>query len=179
MMNRVTLCADGTLTVDAGKVAEQPLRYLGWQLQLDGHCTLRSYFRLLNAYAPLTRLGDFFTILLEQYGRCPQQDCHWPDFNCLEFGKVVEMIGFPGDPRLEIYNALRGVKDDKTEEIRALPFEVLMDMPIRLGRLKHVIFGDSVDTFMFDTVFSLFEFIDGIAWELSFHGTPPECQIRS
>ncbi len=179
MMNRVTLQADGNLIVDAGKVAEQPLRYLGYQLHLEADCTLRSYFHLLNAHAALTHLGDFFTILLEQYGRCPQQDCRWPDFSCLEFAKVVEMIGFPGDPRLEVYNALHGVKGDKTEEIRALPLEVLMDMPMRLGRLKHVIFGDSVDTFMFDTVYTLFEFIDGIAWELSFHGTPPECQIRS
>lgn len=178
-MNRVTLQADGHLVVDERPVAAKPMRYLGYQLQVDADCTLRSYFHLLKTYEPLNQLGDFFQILLEQYGRCPQQGCLWPDYSCLEFAKVVEMIGFPGDPRLEIYNALRGVKGQETEEIRALPLEVLADMPIRLGRLKHVVFGDRVDTFTFDTVYTLFEFIDGVAWELSFHGTPPECQIRS
>jgi len=27
-------------------------------------------------------------------------------------------------------------------------------------------------------VYTLFEFIDGIAWELGFHGTPKQCEIR-
>ena len=37
---------------------------------------------------------------------------------------------------------------------------------------------DRVDIFEFDTVYTLFELIDGIAWELSFHGTPKQCEIR-
>ena len=52
-------------------------------------------------------------------------------------------------------------------------------MPLRLGLLKHVVFGDRVDVFSFETVYTLFEFIDSIAWELSFHGTPRECKIGS
>ena len=47
----------------------------------------------------------------------------------------------------------------------------------KLGVLKHVIFGDKVDVFEFDTVFNLFEFIGGIIWELSFQGTPKECAL--
>jgi hypothetical protein len=35
-----------------------------------------------------------------------------------------------------------------------------------------------MDVFEFETVFTLFEFIDGIAWELSFHGTPDACDLR-
>ena len=51
-------------------------------------------------------------------------------------------------------------------------------MSLKLGRLKHVVFGDKVDIFEFDTVFTLFEFIDGITWELSFHVTPEQCELR-
>ena len=51
-------------------------------------------------------------------------------------------------------------------------------MPVKLGRLKHMVLGDQVDIFEFETVFSLFEFIDGIAWELSFHDIPESCEIR-
>ena len=50
-------------------------------------------------------------------------------------------------------------------------------MPLRLGKLRHVIFGDLVDSFEFDTFFNLFELIDGIAWDLSFHNRPRACQL--
>jgi hypothetical protein len=88
------------------------------------------------------------------------------------------MIGFPGQPRLEIYNSFHGVRGDETCEIRSLQIDSLLDMPIKLGRLKHIVFGDKVDIFEFDTVFTLFEFIEGIAWELSFHVAPTECALR-
>jgi hypothetical protein len=55
---------------------------------------------------------------------------------------------------------------------------MLLDTKVRLGKLRHVIFGDQVDVFEFDTVFTFFELIEGIGWELGFHGTPRECQIR-
>jgi len=138
---------------------------------------LRSYFRMLARYAVLTQLGDFYLSLLEQYGHCPQSGCLWQDFKYLELAKTVEMVGHPGTPRLEIYNSFQGVGADGNSDIRSLALEFLLDMPMRLGRLKHVIFGDKVDTFDFDTGYSLFEFIDSIAWELSFHGTPAQCKI--
>ncbi len=177
-MNQVTLAADGTL-LEAGKPAARPLACLGHQVRLDADCTLRSWFHMIERHARFRELGEFFGVLREQYGRCPDQDCRWPDFSALEFAKIVEMIGYPGAPRLEIYNALQGIAAGAGVEIRHLPLEMLLDMPLRLGRLRHMVFGDRVDTFTFDTVYTLFEFIDGIAWELSFHGTPPECQIRS
>lgn len=178
-MNQVTLRSNGLMEVGTRPVATQPLLYLGYQLQLAPECTLRSYFQMIDTYAPFTQLGDFFKLLREQYAKCPTQGCQWPDYDCLEFAKIVEMIGYPGEPRLEIYNAFQGIKGRAAGEIRSLPLEVLLDMPMRLGNLKHKVFGDQVDTFEFETVYTLFEFIDGIAWELSFHGVPPECQLRS
>ncbi len=56
--------------------------------------------------------------------------------------------------------------------------DMLLGTQVRLGKLRHVIFGDQVDVFEFDTVFTLFELVEGIGWELGFHGTPRECQIR-
>jgi hypothetical protein len=40
-----------------------------------------------------------------------------------------------------------------------------------------VIFGDNIDTFVFDTVYTLFEFVDGVAWQLGFQGAPEVCHI--
>jgi hypothetical protein len=88
------------------------------------------------------------------------------------------MIGFPGEPRLEIYHSLRGVYGTEVGEIKSSRLERLLDLPLRLGKLKHVVFGDRMEDFEFETVFILFEFVDGIAWELSFHGTPDACDLR-
>jgi len=178
-MNQVTLTADGRLLAAGKPAAGRPLAFLGHQLQLTPECTLRSWFQMIERYADFSELSDFFKILRMQYARCPAEGCLWPDFSTLEFAKVVEMIGYPGQPRLEIYNAFQGIADGAGVEMRHLPLEVLIDMPMRLGQLRHVVFGDRVDTFTFDTVYTLFEFIDGVAWELSFHGAPPECQMRS
>jgi hypothetical protein len=54
----------------------------------------------------------------------------------------------------------------------------LLDLPFKLGKLKHIVFGDRVDIFEFETVYTLFEFIDGIAWQLGFHVTPEQCELR-
>jgi hypothetical protein len=96
----------------------------------------------------------------------------------LLLNKTIEMIAFPGEPRLEIYHSLYGVKGNETLEIRFFTLDSLLDLPFRLGKLKHVVFGDSIDLFEFETVYTLFEVIDAVAWELSFHGTQRACTIR-
>ena len=62
--------------------------------------------------------------------------------------------------------------------ISAEMLENILDMPLKLGKLKHIVFGDKVDILEFDTVFNLFEFIDGIMWELGFQGTLTACELR-
>jgi len=132
---------------------------------------------MLDQYRSLVDLNTFFPTYTEQYRICPREGCAVGAPDYLEFSKTVEMIGFP-EKRLEIYNSFSGVHDNEAFEIRSLQLESLLDLPVKLGRLKHVIFGDSVDIFEFDTVFTLFEFIDGIAWQLSFHLTPAQCEMR-
>jgi hypothetical protein len=160
-------------------VTGKALRYLGYQVQLDPGVTLRSYFHLIQRYPAFTELSDFFQVLLGAYDGCPEHGCRWPDFKRLELTKTVEMIGHPGQPRLEIYLSLFGVADGACQEIRELPLKVLLDLPLCLGNLTHRVFGDRMDTFEFETIYTLFEFIDGITWALSFHGAPPECRVRS
>jgi hypothetical protein len=176
-MNRVSLQPDGRLTSDSGDAVRDPLTCLGHRLQLADGCSLRSLFRMLEQYSVLTRLGEFYPALMAQYGRCPQSGCRWEAFDCLELAKTVEMVGYPGEPRIDIYTILHGTGSDEPCEIRSLALEFLLDMPLRLGRLRHVIFGDRMDTLTYDTMYTLFEFIDSIAWELSFHGTPAQCNI--
>lgn len=181
-MNLVELQSDGRLRTEARVLVQAPLACLGHQVRLADGCTLRSVFRLLTAYPDLIRLGEFYPSLIERYRECPADGCRWEAFDHLALSKTVEMVGYPGKPRLDIYNSLHGVRaeqPDQPEEIRSLDLSFLLDMPLRLGPLRHVVFGDRVDLFSFETAYTLFEFIDSIAWELSFHGTPRECKIGS
>jgi len=177
-MNTVTLKNNGALFCDGKPVSDEPLMCLGMQIALDDGVTLRSVFRMIKQYPLLARLNAFFPTYIEQYRDAPSDGCTSDDFTHVEFSKTVEMIGFPGEPRLEIYNALKGEGDGAACEIRNYELENLLDMPLHLGKLRHIVFGDKVDQFEFGTVFTLFEFIDGIVWELSFHGTLRACALR-
>ena len=178
-MNEITLTTDGTIVSDGKQVeACRPLMFLSAQVKLASDCTLRSYFQLIENYPLLSELNPFFADSLEQYRKSPVGGCQDPSLDDLMLAKTVEMIGFPGKPRLEIYHSLYGRQGVELHEIKDFPLENLLDMPLRLGKLKHVVFGDKVDLLEFETVFTLFELIDAIMWELSFHGTLLSCEIR-
>jgi hypothetical protein len=177
-MNTVTLRDSGLLLADGKAVDSRPLMFLSAQVQLAAECTLRSYFRMIAHYPIFSEFNVFFSTCMETYRSCPVGGCHDPSLDFLILTKTIEMIGFPGNPRLEIYHSLYGVQDNDLSEIRLFTLELLLDVPLKLGKLKHVVFGDKIDKFEFDTVFTLFEFIDAIVWELSFHGLLLACDIR-
>ena len=176
-MYSLTLKKDGAIYHKQRAVNSEVLQYLSYQIGLDETYTLRSFFEMLEKYGQLGKLNSFLPTCIEQYLECPGQGCDSDTIDHLEFAKTVEMVGFP-EKKLEIYSSIHGIRNNDAVEIRSLQLTSLLDMPLRLGRLKHVVFGDKVDIFEFDTVFTLFEFIDGITWELSFHVTPEKCELR-
>ncbi len=176
-MNAVTLKRDGTIEFNGKTVATDALDLLSFQIELEEAYTLRSFFMMVAKYTLFARLSAFFPDYADQYHRCPENGCNAGLLDYLEFGKTVEMIGVP-DRRLEIYNSLFGVQANETSEIKSMQLNSLLDVRLKLGKLKHVVFGDRVDIFEFDTVYTLFEFIDGIAWQLGFHATPEQCELR-
>jgi hypothetical protein len=177
-MDSLRLEFDGTIKTIAP--ADQPalLAGLARQVELAPDYTLRSFFRMLAVYKALAYLNAFFTDLLEQVRQAPASGCSVAGIDGLVLGKTVEMVGFPGAPRLDIYRTVTGRSGEREVPIKDYQVDMLLDTPLCLGPLQHVIFGDQVDVFKFDTVFTLFEFVEGIGWELAFHGTPRECQLR-
>ena len=176
-MNQITLQSDGWI-IEGNKIAPcDSLMILGCQVELGQGYTLRSFFRMFEKYELLVKLDAFVADCMQRYQGCPANDCTGADLDYLEFYKTVEMIGFPGEPRLEIYHTLCGIRGTESLKIKLFHLESILDKPLKLGVLKHIIFGDKVDVFEFDTIFNLFEFIGGIIWELSFQGTPKECAL--
>ena len=176
-MNTVTLKKNGAIVYNGERVTSDAINLLSSQITLDENYTLRSFFEMLEKYTLFAKLNAFLPTYREQFHACPEYGCDAGILDYLEFGKTVEMIGVP-DKRLEIYNSLFGCHAGETSEIRSMQLAHLLDLPLKLGKLKHIVFGDRVDLFEFDTVYTLFEFIDGIAWELSFHVTPEQCELR-
>jgi hypothetical protein len=178
-MNEVILSADGMLLEHEGKGVPDALGVLGARVSLMSGYSLRAFMRMLGNYPVLQRLSDFAPDFAAKYPGWPAGDC-WPaGLTSLELARVVELIGHPGPPRLEIYHTLRGrLADGGDMEIKSWQVEALLDVPLALGALRHVVFGDRVNAFSFDTVCNLFEFLEGVLWQLAFHGTPQECALR-
>lgn len=178
-MDEITLTADGLMFRHNGDREADPLCALGARVLLGEGYALRSFIRMLAKHPLLTRLNPFAPQLAEGLGGWPASGCQPAGLARLELSKAVEVIGHPAPPRLEIYHVLRGVGTQGEDvEIKPYPVETLLDVPVVLGPLRHVIFGDRVDEFRFQTVCNLFEFQEGIGWQLAFHGAPVECALR-
>lgn len=177
-MECVTLQKDGHIKAGGKLVQTDPLPCLGAMVELEGGYTLRSFFRMLQCYPVLIRLSPFLPGLMDQFLTWPDKTPEPFGVQFLEVGKVMEMIGFPGQPRLETYITLNGRDEGEEIEIKAHPVKTIVDLPVRLGRIKHKVFGDKLEEMSFETKHTLFEFIDGMAWQLGFHGSPMECALR-
>jgi hypothetical protein len=178
-MNEVLLSEDGNLLDQNGAHVDDALRALGARVALGSGYCLRGFMRMLRLHPVLFRLNDFAQDFAAQYDSWPAEGCTPPGLDHLEFARVVEMIGHPGPPRLEIYHTLRGVLPGGEDmEIKSWQVETLLDAPLVLGPLRHVVFGDRVAEFRFETICNLFELFEGVLWQLAFHGTPRECALR-
>ncbi|MBF0529261.1 MAG: hypothetical protein HQK55_08325 [Deltaproteobacteria bacterium] len=177
-MNTVTLQKDGSMLCGNETVDHEPLRYLGARIELETDYTLKSFFLFVEKYKVFQVINPFLPTLLQQFRTITPNHHEMAEDEFLEFGKTVEMIGFPGKPRLEIFCSLKYMAEDEVREVKKYLLEALILLPLRLGNLKHIIFGDKVDILDFETVLNLFEFLDGMAWELSFHGAPVQCALR-
>lgn len=176
-MNIITLHSDGNCSQREKSLASGLLPYLGYKVELTSDYTLRSFFRMLKSSPELAQLNPFGSSFLAHSQTCPRQDCRIDAVHHLELSRMVEMVGYPGTPNMHIYVYLEGRQGDEVCDIKAYWLEQLLDMPLKLGRLKHRVFGDKMDTFDFETGFNLFEVIDGICWQLSFHNLPEQCRI--
>ena len=133
---------------------------------------------LFERYPDLKRLNAFFP---EKTGSLIQhfpEEGEKPDIDYLEITKTVELIGFPGPPKLEIYVSFTANNKSGPVDLKLYDTAQLLDVPVRLGQLKHIVFGDRVDQFEFDTIFIFFEFIEGILWEMGFQTGSLACDIR-
>jgi hypothetical protein len=171
------LHSDGNLSHRSKPLVGDLLPYLGFRIVFKEKCSVRSFFRMLERYPELAKLNPFCPGFLNHFRSCPQQGCWIDGIDQLELLRTVDMVGYPGNPHMQIFVSLEGRFGKEVCDIKAYWLEQLLDLPLVLGHLKHRVFGDKMDAFDFETSFNLFELIDGICWQLSFHNLPEHCRI--
>ena len=177
-MDGLRLSGNGELWFRQDRVRERVLNRLSNALVLDADVTLASFFRMVEGHPELLELSEMLPALMEICS--PSRSCRekTDEIEKLVFYKTIAMKG--GTPRtgLEIYTSLKGVRDAEKVQLKFFQLEGLMGHRVELGQLEHVIFGDGQDLFRYDTVYTLFEFIEGVCWELSFNFNPLQCILR-
>ena len=161
-MDAIRLHSDGTLSSEAPFAG-----LLRMRLELDGDVTLRSFFRLLKRN-PLARelvpgLGDAL--------------CRYPGLEALRLGKRVELTGFPGTPRVDVYLAVEGVGDE-LPELRFFRLRDMLDTPLQTGTARHVLLGETATALDAETSFTVFDLLEGMGWELGFQGGSLTCNLK-
>lgn len=183
-MNEIILTQNGELKRQNGTPAPDPLAVLASRVTLGEGVCLRSVLRLLARHPELQRLSEFGPGLAAQLPAWPAEGCLAPGLESLEFARVVEVIGHPPPARLEVYHVLRGRLSGGGDaggedvEIKSWQVEQLLDVPLRLGPLRQVVFGDRVDRAPMQSDCTLFDLLDAVVWQLAFHSTPRECALR-
>ena len=160
------------------KITGSVLKLLGNHINIDERFTLGSFFMMVDQYPDLKNISEILEGLLEIFSKKGSPGFKTEEIESLVFYKTIEIKGFPGSPSLNFYNTLKGVLNKKTKDLKFFHLETLLDHKLKLGKLNHVIFGNKEDVFQYKTFYTLFELVEGIAWELSFNFNPLQCSIR-
>jgi len=177
-MNTTLLARNGLLLNEQEHEVAMPLSVLAGKVRLGDGYSLRSFFEMMQRYPQLQEISVFIPPFMEECAGCPDSGCANEGLTHLELVKRVEMVGFPGEPRFNFLCSLTGWHKETEQELRIFQLHQMLDTPIQLGMLKHSVFGDSVNIMEFETDYSLFEFIEGISWQLGFQRYPEHCSIK-
>jgi len=176
----VSLCLtkEGVILNRDKPVGKNVFSLLSHPITLAPGFTLSSFFAMISRYPELIKLSELLETFLSMATASNDQFAQTGEIEGLIFFKTIAMKGFPGKPSIQIYNSLKGRKGSQTKPLKFFQMESLLAHTLILGELKHIIFGDGQDEFIYETVYSLFELIEGITWELSFNFNPLQCSIR-
>lgn len=177
-MQTLVIKKDGGLVPRGGNPKGDALGFLSHTVSLEQGVTLASFFELVVRYPSLKPISPFLDTFVAMAENTRDTLEKTSEIEHLVFYKTIAMKGFPGKPGVDIFNSLKGSKKDGRVALKFFHLETLLNHNIVLGDLKHVIFGDTQETFTYTTTYSLFELIEGITWELSFNFNPLHCAIR-
>ena len=148
-MKKIYLKNDGFIEENGQTVFLSDLKLLSRGIELEKGYRLKSYFMLLEKYASYREISDFSDTYIERFRMYDGGSLSVDSMDRLEFLKTVEMRGYPGKPAIDIYTRLKGLKGETFVELKFFQIENIIHMPLSLGKLRHVIFGDHQEILKF------------------------------
>ncbi|MCG8637693.1 MAG: hypothetical protein MI863_27960 [Desulfobacterales bacterium] len=177
-MENIVLTQGGRILKRGVPFTGNPISLLSHLVTLEHGFRLSSFFAMVRAHTDYIQLSELAEPLLSMAEEAGKGYPKSAELDGLVFYKTIAMKGFPGKPGVEIYNSLKGVKGEKHLGLKFFQMAGLLEHELRLGELKHIIFGDGQDMFTYETHYSLYELIEGVIWEMSFNFNPLQCSIR-
>ena len=156
------------------------LSYLDSEFELEESFTLRDYFTLILNYSALQKLDLNFPLYIKEFLLAPKSGCINNEMSeiILEFNVASILSSGHIEGSLEVYINVSGISN-KEDGIRFgldfCPLDKILDLPIVFGdalvyKTKDYIKIQDQQTENFS--YTLYNFIHGIIYELSFYGSP-------
>lgn len=177
-MERVTATASGVLVCGGQRAPDHVLRFLGRPVDFESGLTLASIAALFHTYPQLYDLSPFVSSFLNVFSDETSSQPAKPSDLTLELFRTINMLGYPGTPKVHIFQTLKVHDGAGYQPLDLFSSDALQSMPLCLGKLRHTVFGDTLDTELFDTDYTLFDVLDSLLWELSFYTDKTQCGLR-
>lgn len=177
-MERVTVTASGVLVCGGQRAPSPALRLMGRPVDFEAGVTLASIAALFHTYPQLHDISPFAPAFQDAFSCDTSPQPAETTSHTLELFRTIEMQGYPGTPRVLIFLTLKAHDGSGHHPLDLFSSEALQAMPLSLGKLRHTIFGDTLDTELFDTDYTLFDVLDSLMWELSFYTDKSQCGLR-
>jgi len=177
-MERVTVTASGVLVCGGQRAPAPALRLMGRPVDLESGVTLSSIAALFHTYPQLLDISPFAPAFQDTFSCDTSSQPADPSSHTLELYRTIEMQGYPGTPRVLIFLTLKVHDGSGYHPLDLFSSEALQFMPLSLGKLRHTVFGDTLDSELFDTDYTLFDVLDSLMWELSFYTDKSQCGLR-
>lgn len=177
-MERVTATASGVLVCGGQRAPAHVLRLLGRPVDFENGVSLSSIAALFHTYPQFHDLSPFVSSFVKTFSDEMSSQPPASFDHILELFRTIDMQGYPGTPRVQIFLSLKVHDGSAYHPLDLFSPDALQSMPLCLGKLRHTVFGDTLDTELFDTDYTLFDVLDSLLWELSFYTDKTQCGLR-
>lgn len=162
------------------------LSLLQYDVQLEKGFTVRDWFKLVINYPIYKKLDLFIPSYLEEYYKCPLENCTDPDNNIvrIDFEKVINFTKYKNlklnhiDSYINITG--RSEKENINYSLSFWGIENYLDTPMYLNKACICIEWDKEIKSERGVVgYTLYEFLHSFIYEISFYGTPSQTEKES
>ena len=196
---RLILNKDGSILYHSDQTGETSpilkvdgiLQTLGLAIELEKGYTIRSLFMMLQVYTILRSIVPVGWIepYMEEYDKQPKNGCVNDSFTHIYINDFINIEVYSdeaGGEVLDKFVRVSGFDEEDPDGMRyALDYmgiKQLLDLPIVLDEIKMYLHDfteeDNNVLATYEASYTMFDYVHGLIFELSYHGSPAETKQR-